>query len=209
MLPLVLAVLLAGSTSAQVPDAPLPEGPQLALPSDRLGKDGDCSSACNVSPQPPPRQLISGNVSDRLLVITQVCGCDRETDKDRGGAGSKDLNPDGSAGGGGSLSHGKGAMATEEACCQYCRDVPNAVLYKWESDAGHNCWCSSNKGPITASGPDTHRRSGSFVSRLTCTLHIIQAIYHWLHEVLRSNWSHLKAYVRSTFLPNTCRHIVS
>jgi hypothetical protein len=133
----VVTLSLAGSAAAQAPpSAPLPEGPQLALPSDRLGKDGDCSSACNV------------------------CGCARETDIDRGGAGSHDLNPDGTEGGGAV----KAAMATEEACCELCRSVPNAVLYKWESVPGHNCWCSSNKGPITAQGPGTNRRSGSFVS---------------------------------------------
>jgi hypothetical protein len=110
----------AGAQSV-VPLPPLPPGPQVELPSDRRGTGGDCDSACDV------------------------CGCDREQDVDRGGATSHDLNPDGTEGGGGTISHGKGPMASEEACCQYCRAVPNAVIYKWESDTGHNCWCSSNK----------------------------------------------------------------
>ena len=41
------------------------------------------------------------------------------------------------------------------------------VLYKWESGSGHNCWCSKVKGAITAQGPGTNRRSGSF-ARAEC-----------------------------------------
>ena len=41
------------------------------------------------------------------------------------------------------------------------------MLYKWESDSGHNCWCSKVKGAITAQGPGTNRRSGSF-ARAEC-----------------------------------------
>ena len=119
---LLLGAALAGAgAQSSAPPEPLPSGPQLELPSDRLGTGGDCSSAC------------------------EVCGCDREVDVDRGGATSHDLKPDGTEGGGGTISHGAGPMATEEACCKYCRAIPNAVLYKWESDTGHNCWCSSNK----------------------------------------------------------------
>jgi hypothetical protein len=118
-------------------EPPLPSGPQVAVPAARLGKDGDCTSAC------------------------EVCGCARETDIDRKGG---DVGPDGTEKGGGSITNGAGAMATEEACCQYCRKISTAVIYKWESTGGHNCWCSNVKGGITAQGPGTNRRAGSFAA---------------------------------------------
>ena len=165
---LVPALLLALSCAAALAsEPPLPSGPQIAVPEPRLGKGGDCSSAC------------------------EVCGCDREVDIDRGG---NDVGPDGQDQGGGSVGSGHGPMATEEACCQFCRKIPTAcalhspaltgpapdeqpeqpdplllarVLYKWESASGHNCWCSKAKGAITAQGPGTNRRSGSF-ARAEC-----------------------------------------
>ena len=57
------------------------------------------------------------------------------------------------------LTNGAGAMATEEACCQYCCKIFTAVIYKWESTGGHNCWYSNVKGGITAQGPSTDRRA--------------------------------------------------
>ena len=59
LVPAMLLVLSCAAALASEP--PLPSGPQIAVPEPRLGKGGDCSSAC------------------------EVCGCDREVDIDRGG----------------------------------------------------------------------------------------------------------------------------
>lgn len=132
---LLLLLLMAVACQATDPD-PQPSGPQVpVVPPTRLGTGGDCSSSC------------------------AVCGCNREVDVDRGGG---DVGANGAPQGGGTISNGHGAMPTEEACCQFCRKISTAVLYKWESAAGHNCWCSSAKGPVTAQGAGTDRRSGSF-----------------------------------------------
>ena len=97
LLPALLLALSCAAALASEP--PLPSGPQIAVPEPRLGKGGDCSSAC------------------------EVCGCDREVDIDRGG---NDVGPDGQDQGGGSVGSGHGPMATEEACCQFCRKIPTA-----------------------------------------------------------------------------------
>lgn len=133
-LPLLLALLLLGAPASTTTTRSDPAKPPVPIPTSRLGTGDDCPSKCST------------------------CSCSIELDIDRGGS---DVAPDGSPKGGGAIAEGI-KTPTQESCCTYCRKIHTAILFAWESNEPHNCWCKSTRGSITASGPGTYRQTGSF-----------------------------------------------